>query len=186
MGMALDIEKLKKLTPPPGIPFRIQRLGHVVVHVSNLERSVEFYTQVLGFKISDIYPEDMHPGGFAFLRCNTDHHCIALIGNATGPAKQAELNHIAFEVGTVEEVFRVRDRLRAHDVPMVFEGRRRAGCQVSVEFTDPDGHMIEVYWGIDQIGSDGRARPASEWRGMKGLEEAVANPVAGQDMHVQR
>jgi catechol 2,3-dioxygenase len=184
--MALDVEKLKTMAPPPGIPFRIRRLGHVVVHVTNLERSVEFYTQVLGFKVSDVYPEEMQPGGFAFLRCNTDHHCLALIGNAQGPAKQAELNHMAFEVGTVDEVFRLRERLRAHAVPLVFEGRRRAGCQLSVEFTDPDGHWIEVYHGIDQIGTDGRARPAAEWRGVKGLEAAVANPVPGQDVHLTR
>ena len=38
--MALDVEKLRKQTPPPGIPFSIRRLGHVVVHVSDQERSV--------------------------------------------------------------------------------------------------------------------------------------------------
>jgi catechol 2,3-dioxygenase len=47
---------------------------------------------------------------------------------------------------------------------------------------DPDNHSIEIYWGVDQIGTDGRARPSSEWKGIKGLEEAVANPVAGQDI----
>ena len=81
--MALDVEKLRKMTPPTGVPFKIQRLGHVVVMVSDLERSVKFYTQVLGFKVSDIYSEDLQPGGFAFLRCHTDHHTIALVG--TGP-----------------------------------------------------------------------------------------------------
>jgi catechol 2,3-dioxygenase-like lactoylglutathione lyase family enzyme len=179
--MALDVEKLSKITPPKGMPFRIQRLGHVVVMVRDLERSMKFYTQVLGFKVSDVYPEDMQPGGFAFLRCGTDHHSIALVGNGAGQSKNLELHHIAFEVGTVEEVFLVRERLKEHNVTITFEGRRRAGCQISVEFLDPDNHSIEIYWGVDQIGTDGRVRPSSEWKGIKGLEEAVANPVAGQD-----
>jgi catechol 2,3-dioxygenase-like lactoylglutathione lyase family enzyme len=180
--MALDAEKLRKMTPPKAMPFQIRRLGHVVVMVKDLERSMNFYTQVLGFKVSDVYPEEMQPGGFAFLRCGTDHHSIALVGGGAGESKQRELHHIAFEVGTVEEVFHVRDRLREHKVPITFEGRRRAGCQISVEFLDPDGHSIEIYWGLDQIGTDGRARSSTEWKGIRGLEEAVANPVAGQDI----
>lgn len=184
--MALDLEKLKKMSPPPGMPFKIRKLGHVVLMVKDLERSVAFYTQVLGFQISDLYSEELQPGGFAFLRCNTDHHSIALVGGGAGPSKHAELHHVAFEVATLEEVFRVRERLREHNVPVTFEGRRRAGCQISVEFLDPDGHSIEIYWGIDQIGTEGRARPASELRGVRGLEEAVANPVPGQDTSMLR
>jgi len=184
--MALDVEKLRRMTPPPGMPFSIRKLGHVVLQVSDLERSLTFYTQVLGFKVSDVYPEDMQPGGFAFLRCNTDHHCLALVGAGPGHSKHIELHHFAFEVAALEEVFRVRERLRELNVPISFEGRRRAGCQVSVEFFDPDNHSIEIYWGIDQIGTDGRARPASEWKGVKSLEEAIANPVSGHDTHVRR
>ncbi|MBI4527303.1 MAG: VOC family protein [Deltaproteobacteria bacterium] len=184
--MALDMEKLRKMTPPPGLPFKIQRLGHVVLMVSDLERSVTFYTQVLGFKVSDIYSEDLQPGGFAFLRCSTDHHTIALVGAGSGESKHLELHHIAFEVATLEEVFRLRARLRELGVPIIFEGRRRAGCQTSVELLDPDRHSIEIYWGLDQVGTDGYVRPSSEWKGVPSLEEAVANPVPGQDIRIEK
>ena len=60
------------------------------------------------------------------------------------------------------------------------EGRRRAGCQIAVEFKDPDGSNLEIYWSIDQVGTDGAVRPPSEWRPARTLEDAVANPVAGQ------
>jgi hypothetical protein len=83
-------------------------------------------------------------------------------------------------VGSLDEVFRARAWLKMHGVPIVFEGRRRAGCQVAVEFRDPDGNNLEIYWGLDQIGTDGRARPSSEWRQAKTLEDAIANPVPGQ------
>ena len=181
---------------PTGLAFRLGKIGHVALYVADLERSARFYTQVLGFSISDVYGEDRMPGGAVFLRLNADHHGIALFkaseaGNAdTGPGGgktgggetgHAGLHHTAFEVATLDEVVRARDHLRAHDVAIDFAGRRRAGVQIAVEFRDPDGHRLEIYWGIDQIGSDGRARPPEEWKGAQSLEAAIADPVIGQD-----
>ena len=110
--MAVNIEKLKKLAPPKGMDFHIAKVGHVVLQVSDLERATEFYTKVLGFKVSDVYPEDMMPGGMVFLRCNTDHHCLALVGQGDGKNANRELHHLAFEVPTLAEVIHARDRLR--------------------------------------------------------------------------
>lgn len=177
--MTIDIERVRRLAAEP-MPFTLRKIGHVVLMVSDLQRATEFYTGVLGMQISDVYGEDMMPGGMVFLRLNTDHHGIALIGGAKEASAKRELHHLAFEVGTLDEVFRARNRLRACGATIVFEGRRRAGVQIAVEFLDPDGHNLEVYWGIDQIGTEGRARPAAEWRGAKSLEEAVANPPPGQ------
>jgi len=85
--MAVAVEKLKGMTPPEGMDFHISKLGHIVLQVSDLERSTAFYTQVLGFKVSDVYPEEMMPGGMVFLRCNTDHHCLALVGAGDGKTR---------------------------------------------------------------------------------------------------
>jgi catechol 2,3-dioxygenase-like lactoylglutathione lyase family enzyme len=184
--MAVNVEKLKSLTPPRGMDFHISKVGHVVLQVSDLERSTEFYTQVLGFKVSDVYPEDMMPGGMVFLRCSTDHHCLALVGAGDGKNAHRELHHLAFEVPTLAEVLHARDRLRQCSAKIDFEGRRRAGCQIAVEFRDPDNNSLEIYWGVDQVGSDGRVRPANEWHGVKSLDEAIANPVPGQDTHIPK
>ena len=181
----IDHDRLKTLGRPHGMPFRIGKIGHVVLNVRDVERSVRFYTEVLGFQISDIYPDSMVPGGMAFLRCNPDHHGIALVGGRADAAEAGDLNHVAFEVATLDEVLRARDHLLRHQVPLDFEGRRRAGCQIAVEFRDPDGHRLEIYWGIDQFGSDGQARPASEWKGVRSIEDAIADPVRGQDTTVQ-
>lgn len=179
--MAIDIEKLKDLKRPHGLPFRIAKIGHVVLNVSDLKRSVEFYTQILGFTVSDVYPEGMVPGGMVFMRCAVDHHGVALVGSMKGAAPNVELNHFAFEVGTLDEVLRARDHLKKHKVPIDFEGRRRAGCQIAVEFRDPDGHRLEIYWGVDQIGTNASARPPAEWKWAHSLEDAIRNPVNGQD-----
>jgi catechol 2,3-dioxygenase-like lactoylglutathione lyase family enzyme len=159
--------------------FALRKIGHVVLNVSDLDASVRFYTEVLGLQVSDRYPDSMVPGGMVFMRCNTDHHGVALVGGGH-TLERSSLNHFAFEFGSLDEVFRARAWLQQHGVPIVFEGRRRAGCQIAVEFRDPDGNNLEIYWGLDQIGTDGRARPASEWRPAKTLEDAVASPVAGQ------
>jgi len=164
-------------------PFAVRKIGHAVVFVSDLERSRRFYTEVLGFKVSDVYPGSMMPGGMIFLRCNADHHCLALVGDGDA-GKAKKLHHLAFELATLEEVFYARDHLRQSGTPIVYEGRRRAGCQVSVEFLDPDGHHLELYWGVDQVGSDGRVRPAEEWRQTATLEDAVKIAPAGQDTTV--
>jgi catechol 2,3-dioxygenase-like lactoylglutathione lyase family enzyme len=184
--VAVNVENLKSMAPPQGMDFHISKLGHIVLQVSDLEKSTAFYTQVLGFKVSDVYPDEMMPGGMVFLRCNTDHHCLALVGAALGQAGNKELHHFAFEVPTLAEVIHARDRLRAHSVKIDFEGRRRAGCQIAVEFRDPDNHSVEIYWGVDQVGSHGRVRPADEWHGVRTLEDAISHPVPGQDTHIPR
>jgi len=176
------VATLKDLEGARGLPFQINKIGHVVLMCSDIRRSTEFYTQVLGFKVSDVYSEDLRPGGMVFMRCSTDHHGIALVGDATGAMESKELDHLAFEVSSLDEVLRARDHLRQHNVQIDFHGRRRAGCQVAVEFRDPDGHRLEIYWGLDQVGSDGTIRPQSEWRQEFTLEGALKNAPPGQDM----
>lgn len=178
--MTVDVNALRAAISKTEPPFSLNKIGHVVLMVADLERSIEFYTGVLGFKVSDIYGDDMMPGGMVFMRCNPDHHGVALVGGAAGPENKRGLHHMAFEVATLDEVFRARNHLRERGATIVFEGRRRAGVQIAVEFLDPDGHNLEIYWGLDQVGADGVVRPGREWRGAKSLEEAVANPPPGQ------
>ena len=182
--MTFNPAELDRFRNAQDVPFRIRKIGHVVLRASNLQRSVDFYVRVLGFAISDIYPEEMVPGGMVFMRCNPDHHGVALVGGMSGPSEKRELHHFAFEVDTLDEVFHARQRLREHGVPIVFEGRRRAGVQIAVEFLDPDGHHLEIYWGLDRVGADGRIRPKEEWREAHTLEDALENPPPGQSVHL--
>ena len=176
-----DPERVKAMTRPTGMPFRIGKIGHVVLHCRDIERTVRFYTEVLGFKVSDVYPDEMVPGGMVFMRCASDHHGVGFVGSMPGDSQHIELNHIAFEVGSLDEVLRARAHLEAHGVAIDFEGRRRAGSQIAVEFNDPDGHRLEIFWGLDVVGSDDRVRPAAQWKWAHSLEDAIADPCEGQD-----
>ena len=163
------------------MPFRIGNMGHAVLVVRDIDVSVRFYTQVLGFKVSDVYPESMVPGRMVFMRFNQDHHGLGLVGQAKEASGNRELHHLAFEVPTLDDVFRARDHLEKNGVPIDFHGRRRAGCQVSVEFRDPDGHSLELFWGLDKVDWDGEARPPEEWAPKPSLEEALDETPPGQD-----
>jgi catechol 2,3-dioxygenase-like lactoylglutathione lyase family enzyme len=179
--MKVNEKKIKSYTRPKGMPFNITKLGHIVLNVSDVERSTKFYTEVMGLKVSDVYTDEIAPGGMVFFRFNGDHHGIAVVGSMPGASPAIELNHLALEVATLDEVFIAREHLKKHNVKIDFEGRRRAGAQIAVEFRDPDGHRLEIYWGLDQIGGDGYVRPPDEWVWAHSLEEAVDKPVKGQD-----
>lgn len=177
-----DVAALRAVTPPGNLPFTIGKISHVVMKVADIERSVAFYTQLLGFRVSDAYPESMMPHRMVFLRYDPDHHGIALIGGAAGPSTGEELHHVAYEVGTLDEVFLARAHLEKHGVEMIFEGRRRAGQQIAIEFKDPDGHMVELCWCMDQIAPQDMSRPPEDWRAAASLEDAVNDPPPGQDV----
>jgi catechol 2,3-dioxygenase len=163
---------------PETTPVKVKKVGHVVFRVNDVERTAKFWTEIMGFRISD-----RNERGMVFLRNASDHHTIALAPASEAaemPKKnQPGLDHCALEVGSVSELFEIRDFLRAKNVPITFEGRKGPGCNIGVEFLDPNGYTIELYAGMDQIGPDGKMRPAGEWIRAKSLEEAVANPVQG-------
>ncbi len=157
-------------------PIRIKKIGHVVYAVSDLVRSMKFWTEIMGFKFSD-----RNEHGMVFLRNATDHHTVALIQakekNELPKRGQVGFDHFALEVATVSELFKIRDFLKSKGVTIIYEGRRGPGGNPGVEFLDPDGYQIEIYAAMDQIGTDGKSRPAAEWKRATTLEEAVANPL---------
>jgi catechol 2,3-dioxygenase-like lactoylglutathione lyase family enzyme len=157
-------------------PVRIRKLGHVVIQVRDLERSVKFYTEVFNFRVSDRNPE-----GGVFLTSVGDHHTVALFPSAgeaaATPEKDAvRLHHFAMEVGSIDELFAIRSYLRERGVTIVFEGRRRLGGHTSVEFLDPDGYHLELYCDMDQLRPDMRSRPLLSGPQPRTLEAARDHP----------
>jgi catechol 2,3-dioxygenase len=157
-------------------PVRVKRLGHIVLQVSDVERSIKFYTEVLNFRVSD-----RQETGGAFLTGIGDHHTIGLFrATDTNAPKAAEgavrLNHFALQVGSLDELFEIRAWLKERGIPLVFEGRRRLGGHTSVEFADPDGYHVELFCDMDQLAPGQRSRPVAPGQQLRSLEASRDNP----------
>jgi catechol-2,3-dioxygenase len=158
-------------------PIKVNKLGHFVYEVSDVERTVKFWTEVMGFKETD-----RNEHGMVFFRCGKDHHAIGL---KPAPKKQPKRElqaglqpeHLAFEVDNVDVLVKAKEYLKKNNIPIVFEGRKGAGCNISINFLDPDGFEFEIYCEMDQIGEDGKLRPSSLFKRRNPLEEAIKDPV---------
>lgn len=148
---------------------RVRRIGHIGITVRNLEETVEFYERFVGLRLTETfeYPEDEVGHGVAvkagaFVRCDATHHCISFfvlkdsLATSDGPA--LGLHHIAFEIDTPEELLAKYRDFRDNGIPIVNARRGGPGNQPRFYARDPDGNLLEFYWGIDQIGWQGTPR----------------------------
>jgi catechol-2,3-dioxygenase len=141
----------------------IHRLNHAVLYVKDLQRSVTFYTEVLGFRRIDMTPDGF--AGAAFLQApgSTNDHDLGLfeIGPAAGPSGAGRatvgLYHLAWEVDTLATLEQLALRL-AEAGALV--GTSDHGTTKSLYAKDPDGLEFEVVWLIPAELLDDRAREA--------------------------
>jgi 2,3-dihydroxybiphenyl 1,2-dioxygenase len=123
----------------------VQRLGHVLLTVKDTQRSHDFYTGVLGFRLSDwVYVDDNIR--LCFLRCNARHHSLAFA--PCMPGKSPRLQHVMLEVESLDDVMRSYHFLRIHKVPIGMGPGRHINCQtVHVYVQTPGGFAVEFGWG---------------------------------------
>ncbi len=127
------------------------RIGHIHLRVSNLERSIAFYRDVLGFDLVMRYTSQA-----AFLSAGGYHHHIGLNtwaseGGGPPPRGSTGLYHFAILLPDRRELARTLKRLLDHGVPI--DGASDHGVSEAIYFRDPDGNGIEIY----------RDRDRSEW-----------------------
>lgn len=159
-------------------PFRIRRLGHFGINVEDPEVSRDFYCRLLGFRVSDPIdfgprvPEDKRAGlgptvGY-FTRHGTDHHSFVLFPRRTygvlnphslEPA--GAVNQITWQVGSLREVSDGFDWFSRRGKQIHRAGRDLPGSNWHFYPFDPDGHINELYYGIEQIGWNGHSKPKS-------------------------
>ncbi len=112
----------------------------------NVAASSSFYTEVLGFHVSDRYENDK----MVFLRCNEKHHCIVL-----AQGEWTSLNHVAFEVKNADEVMKALGRMRKSGIDTIWgPGRHGPGGNVFCYFTDPVGTVIEYTAELLEVDDD--------------------------------
>jgi catechol-2,3-dioxygenase len=123
----------------------VKRLNHAVLYVRNVERSVTFYEEALGFTVAASFP------GAAFLQVpeSQNDHDLGLFevgaGAADNPAGKGAvgLYHLAWEVETLSELQQVAERLTAMGALV---GASDHGTTKALYAHDPDGIEFEVSW----------------------------------------
>ncbi|MCF7549960.1 VOC family protein [Pseudonocardia sp. WMMC193] len=134
----------------PGVlrdtPVRPRKLGHVVLGSTDYEATVRFFTDLVGFRVSD------RIGGHgAFLRCSTDHHNLLVLH-----APVTFLHHSSWQVDDVDEVGRgAFAMLEGNPERHVWGlGRHHAGSNFFWYLKDPAGNFSEYYSDMDSILDD--------------------------------
>ena len=123
----------------------VLRLGHVLLTVADTQRTHDFYTGVLGFRLSDWVSLD-DDTRLCFLRCNPRHHSMAF--GPCMPGKAPRLQHVMLEVESLDDVMRTYHYLRTHDAPIGMGPGRHANCHtVHVYVPTPGGFAVEYGWG---------------------------------------
>lgn len=136
-----------------------RRMGHVVLKVRDLERAEQFYTEVLGFRVSGRFPESM-----VFFSLGDSHHDLAVVRvdpEATTPKGRGYVGlfHAAYQLASLDDLHAAYRELRERGVPIVGTSDHRVSR--SIYLNDPDGNQIELFADL----------PREEW-------EHIPNAVA--------
>ena len=127
------------------------RIGHVHLKVSNLQRSLEFYCDLLGFEITTRHGDDA-----VFISVGGYHHHIGLNtwyskNFPMAREKGVGLFHTAILYPTRKDLAKIYDRILKADYP--FTGAADHGVSQALYLNDPDNNGVELYWD----------RPKEEW-----------------------
>ncbi len=129
--------------------MKAQYLGHVVFYVKDLERSLAFYRDLLGFhEIGRAFN-----GAAAALTSGRTHHELLLIqvGDAPGPpqGRRRGLYHIGIKVGdSLDELRVAKQELERAGIPI--DGMSDHTVSQSLYLRDPDGNEVEIYVDADE------------------------------------
>jgi predicted enzyme related to lactoylglutathione lyase len=138
--ISADVQRLDKRAMErwEGMPVKI---SHIVLHSPDHHSAVKFFSDVLGFKVSDWLGDFM-----CFLRCNEAHHRIAIL---PGPPC---LNHVAYDMLSVDDMMRGASRLRKRGTDLLWgPGRHTAGNNTFSYFCTPGGFAVEYTSELEEV-----------------------------------
>jgi len=166
-GWRPDESRLPEVHDVGGIllarPFKITNLGPVSMFTERLDEMVAFYTDVLGF--TETERTTVGSGRVVFLRVGTEHHSFVLAEKVLraelGLSEHSSNLAIGMQVGGYRQL---RDAVahltdKGHtfvDLPPELH----LGIDYAAHLRDPDGHLVQLYFAMEQVGWDGRPRPA--------------------------
>lgn len=155
----------------------ITRLNHAVLFVRDLERSLAFYTDVLGFRRIDMTPDGFTGAAFLQAPGSTNDHDLGLfeIGSHAGPSGAGRttvgLYHLAWEIDTLAEMKQLAASLAQHGA---LAGSSDHGTTKSLYGKDPDGLEFEIAWIVPADRLDEAAQEARKQIRRLDLDQEIA------------
>ena len=132
------------------------RLQHVVVATQMLPAMIDFYTEAVGFRLSDRVVDDAKDTAVAFFRSDDEHHSFACFR-----ARARQLDHFCFETTSWNDIRDWADYLATLHIPLGWgPGRHGPGNNLFFMLNDPDGNAFEFSAEIEHIAYD---VPARDW-----------------------
>ena len=184
-------------------PFKIRRLGHFGFNVDSPKDCLHFYRDLLGFKISDQLDfkanpqraemlKDVEDASGYFMHHGGDHHSFVLfpkkamdvMGRAGGHLGDGDvtINQITWQTGALAEIVNGVHYFEEREVPIRRTGRDMPGSNWHTYVWDPDEHVNELYYGIEQIGWLGRSKPRDMH--YRGFQEEPSLPQMSEEAEV--
>jgi catechol 2,3-dioxygenase len=137
---------------PGQLSFGPDRYGHINFHPRDVTGMMKFLYRVLDFRLSDVIGDD-----FAyFMRCNPDHHGIALIKG------EGTFHHHAWQAQSIVDLGKLGDRLHQVGRELIWGPvRHGAGHNIAAYYVETSGAVVELYTDLEQIYDD--SRPPVVW-----------------------
>lgn len=140
-GQEADFRPLRLTRPMAGYLTGELGMGHAVIGVKDFAANLDFYVNVMGFRVSDTFKDFM-----AFLHCNPRHHSLALVGTDT-----PGLRHVMLETETIDDVGLAIDIAARRGELVRGLGRHTNDKAVSFYARTPSGWEIEYGWSGLQV-----------------------------------
>lgn len=148
-------------------PFKPVRIGPVSIFVADLDAAERFYTETLGLVKSEETTVLGHRG--VFMRANTEHHSIALFPvearESLGLGDGSTLLSFGIQLGSYEQLRKAKEFLEQRGVKLIdLPPEIHPGIDYAVHAVGPDGHVMQLYYYMEQVGWDGAVRPPESRR----------------------
>ncbi|MGZ8433676.1 MAG: VOC family protein [Candidatus Binatia bacterium] len=145
-------------------PFKITRVGPVKLFVDDYERLKRWHMEVLGFTLTE--EVEWQGERCAFLRCNNEHHSLGIFPKSwrkkLGLSETTSNLSFGLQLANYRQLQDAVQFLRGHGVRVetdIIPPELHPGIDYAAYAFDPDGHCLELYYSMEQVGWDGKPRP---------------------------
>ena len=188
-----DTENMPAIYDVEGIllprPFKITKIGPVNLFVRDLDAAVAFYAERLGF----VHTEEVNFNGHRciFMRNGNEHHSLGLFPKALraelGCSPHTSCMSFGVEVGTYRQLKNAVAFLKEHGVNFKeLPAELHPGVDYVAYAQDPDGHLIMIYYYMEQLGWEGQPRPKELRRNVGPTDEWPETLEALSDTYVDQ